>query len=98
MPNKEKIALRLPKCDRDLLDRLCEARSETISNFVRRAIRAELARLGFYPENVRRALGLENVVVVSTGKKREGGLPPSEGGEGRSESPATEGSTGGKLR
>jgi len=71
--SKKRIALRLPPQDRDLLDRLCEARSESISNFVRRAIRAELARLGFYPENVRRALGLENVVVVSTGKKREDG-------------------------
>jgi len=59
MSKKERIALRLPQQDRDFLDRLCEARSETISNFVRRAIRAELARLGFYDETVRRALNLE---------------------------------------
>lgn len=44
--------------DRELLDKVCTARGEDISNFVRRAIRKELAELSFYPEDVKKALGI----------------------------------------
>lgn len=53
------IGVRLSPEDRELLDKVCAARGEYISNFVRRAIRKELAELSFYPEEVKKALGIQ---------------------------------------
>lgn len=44
--------------DRELLEKVCKARGEDISNFVRRAIKKELASLSFYPEETKKALGI----------------------------------------
>jgi len=52
------IGVRVTSEDRELLDKVCTARGEDISNFVRRAIRKELAELSFYPEDVKKALGI----------------------------------------
>ena len=57
------IGVRVSPKDRALLDKVCAARGEDLSNFVRRAIRKELANLSFYPEDVKKALG------VSSGKE-----------------------------
>ena len=52
------IGTRITSEDRDLLDRVCEARGEDLSDFVRRAIRTELAKLSYYPEETKKALGI----------------------------------------
>ncbi len=52
------ISVRLSAEDRKLLDRVCRARREDISDFVRRAIAKELAELGFLNEDEKKALGL----------------------------------------
>lgn len=41
-----------------LLKRVCKARGEDLSDFVRRAIYKELANLSFLPEEQKKALGL----------------------------------------
>ena len=52
------IGVRIQIEDRKLLEKVCEARGEDISDFIRRAIRKELASLSFYPEDVKKALGI----------------------------------------
>jgi len=51
------IALKIDKRDRELLNKICKARGESISSFVRRAVRREFARLGFLSEDELKALG-----------------------------------------
>ena len=43
---------------KDLLRKVSEARGEDMSDFVRRAIKRELARLSFLPEEEKKALGI----------------------------------------
>ena len=52
------IGVRLKPKDKELLERVCEARGEDVSDFIRRSIRKELAKLGFYPEEIKKALGI----------------------------------------
>jgi len=52
------IAVRLSPGDRELVEKVCIARGEDLSSFVRRAIRIQLAELSFYPEEVKKALGV----------------------------------------
>ena len=52
------LGVRVSPEDRDLLDKVCKARGEDVSDFIRRAIRKELAELSFYPEDVKKALGM----------------------------------------
>jgi len=51
--------LRIPKGTRELIKRVCENRSETISNFIRRAILKELAALSYLDEEVKKSLGVK---------------------------------------
>jgi len=53
------IAVRITARDRTLVDKICEARGEDLSDFVRRAIRKELASLSFLPAEEKKALGVE---------------------------------------
>ena len=53
------IMVRLSEKTYKLLKEVCEARGEKMSVFVRRAIRRELARLSFLPENDKKALEVE---------------------------------------
>ncbi len=53
------IGVRIQKEDRELLDFVCRARGEDLSDFVRRSIRKELASLNFYNRETRKALGLK---------------------------------------
>ena len=52
------IAVRLAAGDSILLKRICKSRGEDVSNFVRRAIRIEFARLSFLRPLEKKALGL----------------------------------------
>lgn len=62
----EHVGIRLKLEDKELLQRVCEDRGEDISTFVRRLIRMELARLSFYPENVKKALGVTSSVTSAS--------------------------------
>jgi len=53
-----KIAARISTEDRQRMDEVCEARGEDRSDFIRRAIRRELAAFGFYTDEVRNVLGI----------------------------------------
>jgi uncharacterized protein (DUF1778 family) len=52
------ITVRILVEDRELLNRVCRARGEDLSDFVRRALRKELASLSFLPEEDKKALGV----------------------------------------
>jgi len=54
------IGVRIPAEDRELLDKVCKARGEDLSDFVRRSIRKELASLGFLSNDQKKALGIKN--------------------------------------
>lgn len=59
-----KIGFLINEVDRNLMDKICDARQETISDFIRRAIRKELVRI--FPENyspeVKQALGMKELL------------------------------------
>jgi len=51
--------VRFSQKDVRLLKKVCEARGEDISGFVRRAVKRDLARLSFYTEEEKKALGVD---------------------------------------
>jgi len=53
------IGVRVSKEDRTLLDQICKARGEDLSDFVRRSIRKELASLSFLSHDQKKALGMK---------------------------------------
>lgn len=53
------VSVRMLEDDKALLERVCKARGEDISDFVRRSIRKELARLSFLSPVEKKALGLK---------------------------------------
>lgn len=57
------IGVRISKEDRDLIDHVCKARGEDLSDFVRRSIRKELASLSFLPDDQKKALGIREAGV-----------------------------------
>jgi hypothetical protein len=52
------ISVRLATGDSILLKRICKSRGEDVSDFVRRAIRSEFARLSFLRPLEKKALGI----------------------------------------
>ena len=54
------LGVRITEEDRELLEKVCKARGEDLSNFIRRAIRKELASLSFYSKETKKALGVKN--------------------------------------
>ena len=52
------IGVRLREADYLILKKVCDARGEDVSNFVRRAIKVALAQLSFYGEEEKKALGI----------------------------------------
>ena len=50
------VGARFPISDTKLLNEICQARGEDISDFVRRSVRKELARLSFYTDKEKKAL------------------------------------------
>jgi hypothetical protein len=53
------IGVRFKKKDKNLLKKVCEARGEDVSDFIRRSIRKELARLSFLSDEDKKALGMQ---------------------------------------
>lgn len=53
------IVVRLDPRDKDLVAKVAKARGEDLSDFVRRAIKSELAKLSFYTEEEKKALGVK---------------------------------------
>jgi len=60
MSNKVVLGFRLSKRDKELLEKVCAARREDVSDFIRRAIAKELAALSFLTEEEKKALGVNN--------------------------------------
>ncbi len=58
MSNKT-IGVRLPQEDKPLLEKVCKARGEDVSDFVRRSIRKELASLSYLSSEEKKALGIK---------------------------------------
>jgi len=54
----ENLSLRISRRDKELLEKICKARGEDPSDFVRRAVRKEFATLCYLPEEDKKALGL----------------------------------------
>lgn len=52
------VGARFPISDASLLEEVCRARGEDKSDFVRRSVRKELARLSFYTEKEKKALNV----------------------------------------
>jgi uncharacterized protein (DUF1778 family) len=52
------VGVRIAEADRQLLEKVCQARGEDLSDFIRRAIKKELASLSYYPQDVKKALGI----------------------------------------
>ena len=53
------VFARMPKEDVELLKKVCKARGEDLSDFVRRSVKKELARLSFLTEEEKKALGFK---------------------------------------
>jgi hypothetical protein len=62
------IALRIEVEEKELLRRICRARGEDLSSFVRRAIRMELARLSYLSEEEKKALGWNQIPNEALGR------------------------------
>lgn len=65
------IGVRMNTKDRKILEKVCEARGEDLSDFIRRAVRKELAELSFYPDDVKKALGVLTATQSEKVKPRE---------------------------
>ena len=64
-----KIGVIVTQEDRKRLEKVCEARGELMSNFIRRSIRKELASLSYYPDDVKKALGIINSPRILNNEK-----------------------------
>lgn len=57
--SKNSISVRMPEEDKALLEKVCKARGEDVSDFARRSIRKELASLSFLSSDEKKALGVK---------------------------------------
>lgn len=57
--SKHIVFARMSKEDVELIKRICKARGEDLSDFVRRSVRRELARLSFLSTEEKKALEIE---------------------------------------
>jgi hypothetical protein len=55
---KQLVAAWFEQEDKKLLVKVCEGRRETITDFVRRSVMAELGRLSYLPDSEKKALGV----------------------------------------
>ncbi len=53
------VGVRFHTEDKQLLQKVSEARGEDLSDFIRRAVRKELASLNYYSTDVKKALGVK---------------------------------------
>jgi uncharacterized protein (DUF1778 family) len=56
---KSLIGVRLDTSDAKLMRKICKSRGEDLSDFVRRAIRTEMAKLDFLKPADKQALGID---------------------------------------
>lgn len=56
------VCARFPFEDLQLLREACKTRGEDASDFIRRAVKKELASLGFYDQETKRVLGMPQKV------------------------------------
>ena len=61
------IGVRLDSSDATLLKRICKSRGEDLSDFVRRAVRTEMANLGFLNPLDKKCLGIRPVKINARG-------------------------------
>ena len=61
------IGVRLDASDATLLKRICKSRGEDLSDFVRGAIRTEMAKLGFLKPLDKKCLGIRPVKINASG-------------------------------
>lgn len=66
-----RLGVRVTSRDRRLLEKVCKARGEDISDFIRRSIRKELAALSFLPAEDKKALGIKEIVKVEVAAQNE---------------------------
>lgn len=55
---KDIVFARMPEDEMKLIKEVCRSRGEGISNFVRRSVLTELARLSYLSEDRKKALGV----------------------------------------
>jgi len=55
----ENLSLRISRRDKELLEKICKARGEDPSDFIRRAMRKEFAVLSYLPDDEKKALGVK---------------------------------------
>jgi hypothetical protein len=53
------VSVRIPEEDKTLVEKVCKARGEDVSDFVRRSIRKELASLSFLSPEDKKCLGIK---------------------------------------
>jgi len=66
-----RIGIRIPKRDAALLKRICESRREDLSDFVRRSIRTEMAKLSFLKPIDKKALGIKVEASRTSGGRKK---------------------------
>ena len=71
MGEKVFIAARIDCEIKKLIEKICQARGEDLSDFVRYSIRKELARLSFLPTEDKKALGINLRPVFENQNKDE---------------------------
>ena len=54
----ETVGVRLKSGDKELLQKICNARGEDLSDFLRRSVYKELASLNYLSEDQKKALGM----------------------------------------
>ena len=55
------IGVRFQEKDKELLEEVCKARGEDVSDFIRRTVRKELASMSYYSAATKKALGIKVV-------------------------------------
>jgi len=66
-----RIGVRISASDAVLLKRICEGRGEDLSDFVRRAVRTEMAKLSFLKPIDKKALGIRVEASRASGGRKK---------------------------
>jgi len=70
MMSENHLVVRVDSSLKELIDRVAKARGEQISNFVRRAVKTELARLSYLTPEEKKALGVLQETPATPEKQR----------------------------
>ena len=66
------VGFRTTEQDFNLMRKLCDLRGEDVSDFIRRSVKSEFARLGFSADEDRKALGLKPIYGMQKGEEGTG--------------------------